>query len=69
LKLYFLEKSLIVDLELGEAALDALMAVGTQPESNKYPTVLLKMTEKWLRLHQITKQLQPRNIVRLVLVH
>jgi hypothetical protein len=54
---------------LGEAALDALMAVGTQPESNKYPTVLLKMTEKWLRLHQITKQQQPRNIVRLVSVH
>jgi hypothetical protein len=54
---------------LGEAALDALMAVGTQPESNKYPTVLLKMTEKWLQLHQITKQQQPRNIVGLLEVH
>jgi hypothetical protein len=64
----FAEKNLFTDSELAEAALDALLAVATQPESGKYPSTLLKMSNQWLRLHQIVKQHQERDMVKLLFI-
>ncbi|XP_059479172.1 importin-13 [Neocloeon triangulifer] len=55
------ERNLFSDAELTEGAVDALLAVSTHPESGKYPTSLLKMTEKWLRLHQLMRQSAERD--------
>ncbi|XP_065332285.1 importin-13 [Cloeon dipterum] len=56
------EKSLFVDPELPDASVDALLAVSSHPECGKYPSILLNMTDKWLRLHHLARQHQERDI-------